>query len=126
MHNAHDPKVLPIRDGVSPSCVVLPSQGGGLLIDFLAERLPAVADRKSTRLNSSHLVISYAVFCLKKKKLCTASNRPPSSPETCVRPAVTLWHHGPTSEDHLSLAATCSPAIYRDSSPVCCPCSVHV
>src|SRR2546426_2478793 len=26
-------------------------------------------DRKSTRLNSSHLVISYAVFCLKKKKM---------------------------------------------------------
>ena len=26
-----------------------------------------VADRKSTRLNSSHVVISYAVFCLKKK-----------------------------------------------------------
>src|SRR2546426_9399475 len=29
---------------------------------------PRGADRKSTRLNSSHLVISYAVFCLKKKK----------------------------------------------------------
>src|SRR5256885_2529771 len=28
-------------------------------------------DRKSTRLNSSHLVISYAVFCLKKKKMTT-------------------------------------------------------
>src|SRR5256885_7321923 len=28
---------------------------------------PRIADRKSTRLNSSHLVISYAVFCLKKK-----------------------------------------------------------
>src|SRR5256885_9934178 len=28
-------------------------------------------DRKSTRLNSSHLVISYAVFCLKKKKTFT-------------------------------------------------------
>src|SRR5256885_11026924 len=28
-------------------------------------------DRKSTRLNSSHLVISYAVFCLKKKKIST-------------------------------------------------------
>src|SRR5256885_8655695 len=28
---------------------------------------PALRDRKSTRLNSSHLVISYAVFCLKKK-----------------------------------------------------------
>src|SRR2546426_1499833 len=30
--------------------------------------LAVLADRKSTRLNSSHLVISYAVFCLKKKK----------------------------------------------------------
>src|SRR5688500_20222165 len=30
-------------------------------------RQKAFADRKSTRLNSSHLVISYAVFCLKKK-----------------------------------------------------------
>src|SRR5256885_12308334 len=29
---------------------------------------PRQIDRKSTRLNSSHLVISYAVFCLKKKK----------------------------------------------------------
>src|SRR5688500_19786995 len=29
---------------------------------------PLAQDRKSTRLNSSHLVISYAVFCLKKKK----------------------------------------------------------
>src|SRR5256885_5605727 len=29
---------------------------------------PDNGDRKSTRLNSSHLVISYAVFCLKKKK----------------------------------------------------------
>src|SRR5256885_11668388 len=40
----------------------------------IAEALETIAherdveDRKSTRLNSSHLVISYAVFCLKKKK----------------------------------------------------------
>src|SRR5690625_6537380 len=34
---------------------------------------PVSADRKSTRLNSSHVAISYAVFCLKKKK--TASRR---------------------------------------------------
>src|SRR5436190_24342972 len=33
-----------------------------------AERDPPERDRKSTRLNSSHTVISYAVFCLKKKK----------------------------------------------------------
>src|SRR5256885_9427861 len=32
------------------------------------ERRSGDQDRKSTRLNSSHLVISYAVFCLKKKK----------------------------------------------------------
>src|ERR1022692_1953223 len=33
-----------------------------------------ILDRKSTRLNSSHLVISYAVFCLKKKKTNTKYN----------------------------------------------------
>src|SRR5256885_8794592 len=36
-----------------------------ILVHGLAD---SVEDRKSTRLNSSHLVISYAVFCLKKKK----------------------------------------------------------
>src|SRR5256885_1717331 len=41
------------------------------LVLLLGQALPAdvLADRKSTRLNSSHLVISYAVFCLKKKQL---------------------------------------------------------
>src|SRR5947208_8932526 len=32
------------------------------------DRVQEVQDRKSTRLNSSHQIISYAVFCLKKKK----------------------------------------------------------
>src|SRR5438874_3498274 len=35
--------------------------------------LISATDRKSTRLNSSHVEISYAVFCLKKKKMCAAS-----------------------------------------------------
>src|SRR5437588_10995912 len=35
---------------------------------FCVVQFPILADRKSTRLNSSHTVISYAVFCLKKKK----------------------------------------------------------
>src|SRR5437762_11371216 len=35
--------------------------------DWLQSRLGAKVDRKSTRLNSSHRCISYAVFCLKKK-----------------------------------------------------------
>src|SRR5258708_18627536 len=38
------------------------------------QRVPPCADRKSTRLNSSHQIISYAVFCLKKKKHTTSSN----------------------------------------------------
>src|SRR5256885_11943761 len=41
---------------------------------------PGQVDRKSTRLNSSHLVISYAVFCLKKKK------QPPTTMSTNMRP----------------------------------------
>src|SRR5256885_9905361 len=48
--------------------------GGGLAAQQCA-RGNALRDRKSTRLNSSHLVISYAVFCLKKKK----EKRPPPS-----------------------------------------------
>src|SRR3712207_7182489 len=52
-----------------------------VLLDAYADletRLPglklwfASGDRKSTRLNSSHANISYAVFCLKKKKICHA------------------------------------------------------
>src|SRR2546426_4654383 len=41
---------------------------GGSLPAIDGERAREDEDRKSTRLNSSHLVISYAVFCLKKKK----------------------------------------------------------
>src|SRR5256885_4544841 len=41
-------------------------------------------DRKSTRLNSSHLVISYAVFCLKKKKHLNVPRRPASDFEYFV------------------------------------------
>src|SRR5256885_11029798 len=60
------------------------------------------SDRKSTRLNSSHLVISYAVFCLKKKKklrtlvlahaklicatLHSVTNSSPLSSESCAPP----------------------------------------
>src|SRR2546426_6711931 len=36
-------------------------------VSFLITLILVLGDRKSTRLNSSHLVISYAVFCLKKK-----------------------------------------------------------
>src|SRR5256885_12222234 len=57
---------------------------GALLVDvaaavkaisaMTAKGALAEIDRKSTRLNSSHLVISYAVFCLKKKTIIIASS----------------------------------------------------
>src|SRR5688572_30929754 len=44
-------------------------EDGLLRVSAMVEDLPQIAeDRKSTRLNSSHSQISYAVFCLKKKK----------------------------------------------------------
>src|SRR5256885_2981315 len=54
---------------------------GGYLSKLACIALP---DRKSTRLNSSHLVISYAVFCLKKKKMVI--NVPPT-PALLLLPA---------------------------------------
>src|SRR5438034_4455583 len=56
---------------------VVPSALTGTLLSHIAKQasvlrntpmMASVRDRKSTRLNSSHTVISYAVFCLKKKK----------------------------------------------------------
>src|SRR5262245_62963520 len=46
---------------------VVEQQSRVVVVDRYAEAIQRV-DRKSTRLNSSHLGISYAVFCLKKKK----------------------------------------------------------
>src|SRR5256885_5566509 len=55
-----DPQVFLARKEKEPAIK-------GQVFDRQLHWLRAV-DRKSTRLNSSHLVISYAVFCLKKKK----------------------------------------------------------
>src|SRR5438034_9447655 len=43
------------------------NNGGVIVLSNCVLSANAAADRKSTRLNSSHTVISYAVFCLKKK-----------------------------------------------------------
>src|SRR2546426_3881821 len=62
-----------LRPWSSPQSAVMsaPDPGAASTITVTAAR-PLISrlrrDRKSTRLNSSHLVISYAVFCLKKKK----------------------------------------------------------
>src|SRR3712207_7967893 len=51
--------------------------------DFRDKILGVVEDRKSTRLNSSHANISYAVFCLKKKKTISSSLSFPSLSHLC-------------------------------------------
>src|SRR5256885_12101289 len=56
------------RDALSKRIALLEPVLGDLSRRYLGS-LEKLGDRKSTRLNSSHLVISYAVFCLKKKKL---------------------------------------------------------
>src|SRR3712207_8274368 len=62
--------VLPVPDGPQPGEPTMAVNGTTL--HFLT-RLAGLTglDRKSTRLNSSHANISYAVFCLKKKKVNT-------------------------------------------------------
>src|SRR6267143_514005 len=70
----------------SPDCADLPvlnerlERANKILHDWpnlgrYAEANATLADRKSTRLNSSHSSISYAVFCLKKKNLQESSSR---------------------------------------------------
>src|SRR5690606_40685425 len=54
------------------------SDANSTLWSTVALRSVFGADRKSTRLNSSHVKISYAVFCLKKKKKYKTSERIPS------------------------------------------------
>src|SRR3989454_4849802 len=51
---------------IAPKVVLTAGHCAGEPGEFSGVRI--FTDRKSTRLNSSHLVISYAVFCLKKKK----------------------------------------------------------
>src|SRR5438034_7513528 len=62
-----------LEGGLAPNAVVMSWRGvdGGIAAAQAGHDVvmaPGSQDRKSTRLNSSHTVISYAVFCLKKKK----------------------------------------------------------
>src|ERR1035438_10583440 len=77
--------VDPKGSGEKVSLNVFTGPGGD---DRSARSLPRpITDRKSTRLNSSHLGISYAVFCLKKKNNVTLTNDTPSALRFTTCPA---------------------------------------
>src|SRR5690625_5970183 len=61
-HTEHDVDVIVTEQGYADIRGLAPVQRAEKIIEN------CVQDRKSTRLNSSHVAISYAVFCLKKKK----------------------------------------------------------
>src|SRR3712207_7085474 len=71
---AGEPRPLELPGRVADGVAVLLQDGHRARVGAVAF-VPAARDRKSTRLNSSHANISYAVFCLKKKKnIHTISN----------------------------------------------------
>src|SRR5256886_8515086 len=106
LHDALPISRCPFHKETKPSFSVNPAkdifycfgcQKGGSVFNFVMEiervtfpeAIKIVADRKSTRLNSSHSQISYAVFCLKKKKRPLPSCRRPRPripPPALVRP----------------------------------------
>src|SRR5262245_64135430 len=61
-------------DGTNGALIGQFNHGGTATVLTLDQPWTSVRDRKSTRLNSSHLGISYAVFCLKKKTNRTTSS----------------------------------------------------
>src|SRR3712207_8297625 len=64
------PEVRERWDADPPPGALADLHAGARALVELRER-GSTEDRKSTRLNSSHANISYAVFCLKKKNICT-------------------------------------------------------
>src|SRR5947207_4417910 len=55
--------------GEITSAAFSPALGKVVALGYVRAQFATPGDRKSTRLNSSHTVISYAVFCLKKKNI---------------------------------------------------------
>src|SRR2546430_7752554 len=74
--------------------------------------LPVRSDRKSTRLNSSHSQISYAVFCLKKKKTHNQHRCPAARPSrafvTVVCLLICVAYNSPKAQQHESLSVSCT------------------
>lgn len=80
MHNPRNPQVLPLRDGVSPSCVVLPStRQQGTLLDFLEQRLPRVSRADwEARMRAGEVVDEHGV---------------PATPQRAYVPGLRLYYY---------------------------------
>src|SRR5438309_7136440 len=86
LHDALPISVVAVGDDLSVAVQVAQAVGQ------LGERdeLRAFEDRKSTRLNSSHSSISYAVFCLKKKKTASSNSRVSGRTDTTLEGALAI------------------------------------
>src|SRR5207244_9741470 len=99
---------LPPRSTLFPYTTLFRSRVRGVALLQVLPHVPAilpdvpgvVADRKSTRLNSSHQIISYAVFCLKKKKNINS------------RPSFASWRRSADLCDK-------SPSLLKPATSVC-------
>src|SRR5256886_4184290 len=105
-HGPAAERVLAIDDGRTPH---LEQQVATVEARAVPPQVPRQLerDRKSTRLNSSHSQISYAVFCLKKKNSRYLHPPPPAGP-TLLPPQV------PTRRSAALRATTHGPPLHRD------------
>src|SRR5437868_13122070 len=75
---------FPVKYSATPGQLYRPAPILGQHTFQILESLGLSTDRKSTRLNSSHVSISYAVFCLKKKKKKKINNKEDSKDKTRI------------------------------------------
>ena len=99
MYNPKDPKVLPMRAGVSPSCVVLPQQGQGSLLDFLTQRLSQVTRAEwAKRMAAGDVIDEFGQ---------------PATPERPFAPGIRLYYYREMADERV--IAFTESVLYQDA-----------